>query len=138
MINYNKILLFLIIIFIFYIINLYLIKIEKFDNNKNIIWMYWETLPGKKKPGYIDLCINSVKFNCGKCFDIIVLDNKKILEYPYPDINNCSLLGKSTIPGNLGSGGTEFNYTVDIGYNQLYYNIFNGGSISAIFLNGNK
>ena len=62
--------------------------------------------------------------------------NKKLLEYPYPDINNCSLLGKSTIPGNLGSGGTEFNYTVDVGYNQLYYNIFNGGSISAIFLNG--
>ena len=23
--------------------------------NKPIIWMYWETLPGRTKPGYIDL-----------------------------------------------------------------------------------
>ena len=53
------------------------------DLNKNnkTIWMYWETLPGRKKPGYIDLCINSVKFNCGKCFNIIVLDNNTIYNY---------------------------------------------------------
>lgn len=95
--NYIKIL--FIIIFIFFIFNLSLnyIKIpyninhiEKFDNKKSIIWMYWETLPGKKKPGYIDLCINSVKHNCGKCFDIIVLDNNKILKY-LPHINNIDL-----------------------------------------------
>jgi hypothetical protein len=53
------------------------------DNNipKKIIWMYWETLPGKKKPGYIDLCINSVRHNCGKCFKIIVLNEKTINNY---------------------------------------------------------
>ena len=55
--------------------------------NERIIWMYWETLPGKKKPGYIDLCINSIKFNCGNCFEIIVLDNKNILKY-IPEIEN--------------------------------------------------
>jgi len=96
------ILLFLIIILIFYFTNYYLknIHIEKFtsiyDNseqiiknnskqinpdNSKVIWMYWETLPGKTKPGYIDLCINSVKFNCGKCFDIIVLDNNTVYDY---------------------------------------------------------
>ena len=55
------------------------------DNNKDIpekvIWMYWETLPGKKKPGYIDLCINSVKYNCGNCFKVIVLNEKTINKY---------------------------------------------------------
>jgi hypothetical protein len=70
-------------------------KIENFNdyNNLNeykIIWMYWETLPGKKKPGYIDLCINSVKFNCGKCFDVRVLDNKSIYDY-LPEIKNLNL-----------------------------------------------
>jgi hypothetical protein len=61
------------------------------DNEKNntsrIIWMYWETYPGKKKPGYIDLCINSVKYNCGKCFKINVLDNNTIFNY-LPEIKD--------------------------------------------------
>jgi mannosyltransferase OCH1-like enzyme len=51
------------------------------NSSEKIIWMYWETLPGKKKPGYIDLCINSVKHNCGKCFKIIVLNEKSIKNY---------------------------------------------------------
>ena len=75
-----------------------LYKIEYFNNNfkdnklreNRIIWMYWETMPGKKKPGYIDLCIDSVKFNCGKCFDIRILDNKTIYEY-LPEIKNIDL-----------------------------------------------
>lgn len=93
----NIILSIIFILILFYIINNYLKKNnfnEKFTNNKNntdntnkIIWMYWETLPGKKKPGYIDLCINSVKHNCKKDFDIIVLDEKKILDY-LPEIKN--------------------------------------------------
>jgi hypothetical protein len=41
-------------------------------NKKPKIWMYWQTLPGKKKPGYIDLCYQSVKHNCSNCFDIIL------------------------------------------------------------------
>jgi hypothetical protein len=86
---------FIFIFIIFYCIN-HLLKnpyknIEKFDIETNrIIWMYWETLPGKKKPGYIDLCINSVKYNCGDCFDIIVLDNHTILKY-LPEMKNIDL-----------------------------------------------
>jgi len=60
------------------------------NNSERTIWMYWETLPGKKKPGYIDLCINSVKHNCSKCFNIIVLDNNNIYKY-LPDIKNIDL-----------------------------------------------
>lgn len=97
----------LIIIIIFYVTNYLLKKKENFENmeygtfnsddnnsdNNRIIWMYWETLPGKSKPGYIDLCIESVKFNCGKCFKIIVLDNNKILEYlPELDMSEISHL----------------------------------------------
>jgi mannosyltransferase OCH1-like enzyme len=72
-------------------------EINKYENKmcnhsdelsgERIIWMYWETLPGKTKPGYIDLCIDSVKFNCGKCFNIIVLDNITIYDY-LPEIKN--------------------------------------------------
>jgi len=95
----NNIILFFIILFILYIINNTLnVKIENYCNNDkieelnglNIIWMYWETLPGKTKPGYIDLCINSVKYNCGKCFDVIVLDNHTVLNY-IPEIKNINL-----------------------------------------------
>jgi hypothetical protein len=55
--------------------------IPELNKNSKTIWMYWETLPGRNKPGYIDLCINSVKFNCSKCFNIIVLDNNTIYNY---------------------------------------------------------
>ncbi len=57
-----------------------------------IIWMYWETMPNKTKPGYIDLCINSVKHNCSKCFDIRVLDNNTIYDY-LPELKNIDLTG---------------------------------------------
>ena len=85
----------LIIIIIFYSFDKYLKKnnFEKFQNYKNdekIIWMYWETMPGKKKPGYIDLCMNSVKFNCGNCFKIIIIENITILKY-IPEIQNMNL-----------------------------------------------
>lgn len=102
----------LIIIIFFYIINFYILGkhhneyfsnsfkscnlCKSCNNNDNndktnkIIWMYWETLPGKKKPGYIDLCINSVKYNCGKCFDVIVLNEKTIYKY-LPEIKNINL-----------------------------------------------
>ena len=63
-------------------------SIESFDNEqrlasskKPIIWMYWETLPGKVKPGYIDLCSESVYHNCKDCFDVIVCNEKSILDY---------------------------------------------------------
>ena len=92
--NLYKILLIIIIIILIFILLNKLIKIkniEKFNNkNEKIIWMYWETLPGRKKPGYIDLCINSVKFNCGKCFKIIVLDNITIYDY-IPEIKDIDL-----------------------------------------------
>jgi hypothetical protein len=85
------ILIFLIFIFINYIIGNFNTKknIENFISNiddKPIIWQYWETLPGKKKPGYIDLCLDSVYHNCNKCFNIIVLDNKSIFQY-LPELN---------------------------------------------------
>jgi len=63
-------------------------NLEVLDKPK--IWMYWQTLPGKKKPGYIDLCYESVKHNCSKCFNIILLDNNTIKNY-LPDIDKISL-----------------------------------------------
>ncbi len=60
-------------------------NIERFEE-KPKIWCYWETLPGKKKPGYIDLCYDSIVHNCGKCFDIIQLNESTIKRY-LPDID---------------------------------------------------
>ena len=71
-------------------------SIEKFSNNTDslkgtkVIWTYWETKPGRKKPGYIDLCLNSIKHNCGKCFKVIILDEKTIYDY-LPEISEIDL-----------------------------------------------
>ena len=87
------ILIILIFIFLNYIVGNYINTEKNFENfisnndNKPIIWQYWETLPGKKKPGYIDLCLESVYHNCHKCFNIIVLDNKSVFKY-LPELNN--------------------------------------------------
>jgi hypothetical protein len=62
--------------------------------------------------------------------------NKNILDYPYPDINNCEHLGHSSIPGDLGSGGTSFVFKLSSETKFLNQNLFNGGSVSAIFLKG--
>jgi hypothetical protein len=95
--NYYNLIIIIIISLLFYFINNIINenKKEHFEylikpNNERIIWMYWETLPGKVKPGYIDLCINSVKFNCSKCFNVIVLDNNTIFDY-LPEIKNIDL-----------------------------------------------
>ena len=49
--------------------------------DKKIIWSYWETAPGKKKPGYIDLCQQSMMQNCGKCFQINILNEQSVYQY---------------------------------------------------------
>ena len=66
------------------------VSIERFDEPKPKLWCYWETLPGKKKPGYIDLCYDSVRHNCGSCFDIVLLDESKISTY-LPEITSMDL-----------------------------------------------
>ena len=65
-------------------------NIESFNNNKPIIWMFWETLPGKKKPGYIDLCYESVVHNCSNCFQIVYLNEKNIKNY-IPNIDKFNI-----------------------------------------------
>ena len=99
----KELLLILIIIILIYIFVNYYIDLKKsnlyenYSSKKPIIWMYWETMPDKVKPGYIDLCIESVKFNCGNCFEIIVLDNISINEY-LPDIDSEIDLSKLKLP----------------------------------------
>jgi len=70
------------------------------NNNNNlkkpIIWNYWETPIGKQKPGYIDLCYQSVLHNCSNCFNIILLDEKNIKNY-IPEISKYKL-EKLSIP----------------------------------------
>jgi len=50
-------------------------------NNKPILWFYWENIPNKKKPGYIQICIDSIYKYCSSTFNIIHLNNLNIDEY---------------------------------------------------------
>jgi hypothetical protein len=94
----------IVIIFIIFIIIdklfFYNKDLENFDNNYNnngllsnnkpIIWNYWETPIGKKKPGYIDLCHQSALHNCSNCFTIISLNEHNIKNY-LPNIEQYNL-----------------------------------------------
>jgi hypothetical protein len=105
-VNYSIIIIIIIIIF-YFILNYTGNQEESFsnfdkptDNNVSnntdelkgtkVIWAYWETKPGKKKPGYIDLCLNSIKHNCGKCFKVIILDEKTVYDY-LPEMSDIDL-----------------------------------------------
>ena len=90
------ILCFIIILFIIYSYNKYknkiyvnrkkLTKVFNLDNQNNI-FMYWETLPGKKKPEYLDLCYDTVIKNCSNDFEILML-NEKNIKYYLPNLRD--------------------------------------------------
>jgi hypothetical protein len=67
------------------------------QSSKPKLWCYWETLPGKKKPGYIDLCYDSIRHNCSNCFDVILLDEKKIKTY-LPEMKDIKNIDHLSIP----------------------------------------
>lgn len=60
---------------------------EKFSENKYNIWTYWEILPGKVKPEYIDLCLETLIKHNDKYFNIIQLNEKNIYNY-LPNLRN--------------------------------------------------
>ena len=80
--NYKFIILLIIIPILLYF---YYIKNETFNNkiiqNKPYIWMYWENYPGKTRPVYLDICLETIQKNCSRDFNIVVLD--EILVYNY-------------------------------------------------------
>jgi hypothetical protein len=87
---YLYLILIITIIIIFYCLKYKKKFIESYSNNKPYIWMFWETLPGKNKPGYIDLCYNSVNHNCKNCFNIIYLNESNIKNY-IPEIEKYNI-----------------------------------------------
>ncbi len=75
-----------------------LVNIEKIESVPNNIWLYWENKPGHKKPDYIQMCINSVLRNCGKEFDVKLLDENNVLNYLpslRKDLNNLTIPQKA-------------------------------------------
>lgn len=74
------------------------IDVKTLGTNKPILWFYWENIVGRKKPEYIDLCIDTIYKHCSKDFQIIHLDNKNIYDYLpnlRKDINNLKLAQKT-------------------------------------------
>ena len=98
------IILFIIIFFIILLINYGICynskKIENMNNLSNSkmkIWTYWENLPNKNKPPYINLCYKTLEKHCKDC-DIIKLDNNNIYSYLpnlRKDINSLILAHKT-------------------------------------------
>jgi hypothetical protein len=58
--------------------------------SKPYIWCYWETMEGRQKPAYIDLCHDSLQHNCKNCFKIHQLNEKSIRNY-LPELNPADL-----------------------------------------------
>ena len=54
---------------------------KSINKSRQKLWIYWENVPGKRRPAYIDLCIKSVYKHCSKSFDIIQLNEKNIHDY---------------------------------------------------------
>lgn len=54
---------------------------KQFTTNKPILWFYWEDMSNRKRPGYIDICIDSIYKYCSSSFNIIHLNNLNIGEY---------------------------------------------------------
>ena len=76
-------------IFYYFQINTYPVKKEPSEihdlTGQYNIFMYWETLPGKTKPTYLDLCYETILKNCSQDFKIHMLDEKSIKNY-LPDL----------------------------------------------------
>lgn len=64
-------------------------KAEQFDNtDKRKIWIYWQLINGAMKPPeYIELCLNIMKKNGSRYFDVIILDEKTVFKY-IPNLRN--------------------------------------------------
>ena len=50
-------------------------------DNINHIWMYWENKPGKTKPNFLKLCVDTVRKHCSKNFKIHLLNENTITNY---------------------------------------------------------
>jgi hypothetical protein len=56
------------------------------DINKPYMWVYWELVNGAvKPPEYITLCLDIIKKNGSKCFNVIQLNERNIFTY-IPDL----------------------------------------------------
>jgi len=68
------------------------------DVSKPIIWGYWENKPGKTRPEYLDICLETFNNYNIYTFKIIILNEKSVYDYLpdlREDINNFSLAHKS-------------------------------------------
>ncbi len=87
----------LILLFLFYLYKKYHFEHFESKHQKPKIWCYWETMNGKTKPAYIDVCYDTLVHNCKNCFDIILLNESKIKNY-LPNIDGDIDLSQLSIP----------------------------------------
>ena len=50
------------------------------------IWIYWDNIESDKMPAYIELCIETIKKNCGPLFEVHLVNAKNVKDY-LPKIN---------------------------------------------------
>ena len=60
------------------------LSIELFSipkKDKPYIWMYWDNKPGKQRPEYLDVCLETIQTHCKNSFNIIILNKKNVYNY---------------------------------------------------------
>jgi hypothetical protein len=43
--------------------------------------MYWDNKPGKTRPVYLDICLETIQKHCQQSFDIVILNKKNVYDY---------------------------------------------------------
>jgi hypothetical protein len=64
-------------------------------NDVTHVWMYWENLPGRTRPAYLDLCQETIRHHLGS-LEFHALDDTSIFEW-LPDLEP-SIWSRLTIP----------------------------------------
>jgi hypothetical protein len=93
----TRLLIILVVLILF--ICVYQSNSEAFSNikTKPIIWMYWENKrPNKKRPAYLDVCLETIKKHCNTSFEIKVLNESTVFDY-LPNVRR-DLDAKCSIP----------------------------------------
>jgi hypothetical protein len=60
------------------------------------VWMYWEDLPGRTRPAYLDLCQETIRRHLGPSMTLHVLDNESVFDW-LPDME-ASIWHRLTVP----------------------------------------
>lgn len=94
---------------------------DKLNENKPIIWMYWENKKGSTVPDCINLCWKTIIANNKNDFQIKILNEQNVNDY-LPNLNKNYLRYKEIAhKADYISHSLRFIYSVSSIYNFFFY-----------------